>query len=104
MLILKLAVFDATKFIIGCICHENGKKELFRDKKKLWSRILELGDKENKRNKTLKVYAHNHSFDFHGYADLYDKQIKWFCLSPFITARTTKAYNKQGKEYQKEYF
>jgi len=84
---------DATKFIMGCLIKENGVKEVFYKKEDMWNYIIELGKKEAKRKKVLNVYAHNHSFDFHGYADLNDPKIVWFCMRPFIAA-----YKHEGRE------
>lgn len=75
---------DATKFIVGALKVEGKKSELFRSPQEMWERILELGSKEKKRGHKLFVYAHNHQYDFCGYADRYDKRIRYISYSPFI--------------------
>jgi hypothetical protein len=77
---------DARKFVTACIMKENGTKVHFDNKNKLWEYIIENGKKESQRSRILNVYAHNHEFDFYGYADLNDKNIKFFCFRPFIAS------------------
>lgn len=79
---------DCTKYIVGCIIKETqpNKPEIYWNKKELWGRILELGNKLAKHNKVLKVYAHNHIYDFYAYADILDKNIVYHCTRPFITS------------------
>lgn len=86
---------DARKFLMGTLIREDriNKPEVFFDKKDMWQYILELGRACKKRERILNLYAHNHNYDFHGYADLKDKNIQWFCQSPFIAS-----YKENGKE------
>lgn len=80
---------DATKFIMGCIVKEGHKKpEIFHKKEHMWNRIIEMGKAQRKKNKCLNVYAHNHNYDFHGYANLTDSNIKYFSMKPFICGYT----------------
>lgn len=89
-------VLDARKFICGAIIKETGKKKLFFKKEDLWNYIIELGKKEKKRGKVLSVYAHNHEFDFNGYADFKDKNLKIISSNPFIAS-----YQINGEDYIK---
>lgn len=75
---------DATKFVMGCLLKESGKYIIFHDKKELWNHVLELGRKEQKRKKQLTVYSHNANYDFSGYANLMDKNIRYYSIRPFI--------------------
>lgn len=77
---------NATKFLCGATMKETGKKELFYDKNELWNYIINLGYKERRRKRTLTVYAHNHEFDFYGYADLNDSNIVINSTNPFIVS------------------
>ena len=78
---------DATKYITGGLLKENNKKcEIYRNKKDLWNKVLELGFKEAKRGKVLNVYSHNAQYDTAGYVDLNDKHLVFFCNRPFIWA------------------
>ena len=77
---------DARKFVTACIMKENGTKKHFYKKEDLWNYILELGKRESKRKKVLNLYAHNHEYDFYGYADLNDSHLKFFCFRPFIAS------------------
>ena len=69
---------DATKFVLGTLWKDNcNKPEVFFEKEKLWNRLIELGKKEKARKRLLSVYAHNHQFDFYGYANLEEKGLKF---------------------------
>ena len=81
---------DATKFVTACLLLENGKKEHFYTKEDLWNRIVELGEKEHKRNRVLNLYGHNHEFDFYGYADLTNTHLQFFSFRPFIASYSIK--------------
>jgi hypothetical protein len=88
---------DATKFIFACIKADSWKNsEYFFRKEDLWNRIMTLADAQAKRKKMLNVYAHNHNFDFHGYAPLTHPNIHWFCEKPFIVS-----YKNDTKEIVK---
>lgn len=63
---------------------ESGSKKHFDSKKSLWDYVLYLGRLEAKRNRVLNIYAHNHEFDFYGYADLSDKNLQFLSFNPFI--------------------
>lgn len=84
------------EFIIGCIVTEKGKKEFFYKPKDMWNRILEIGYKENKRKKNLYVYAHNHDFDFQGYANKKDTNIEYFKLDKLIANYKFKELNNNN--------
>lgn len=76
---------NCTKFILGTLVIEDKETpETYYNKEELWKRIKELGDKQNKRGKTLQLYAHNHAYDFYGYANLEDDKIKYISQRPFI--------------------
>ena len=75
---------DARKFLTACLMKENGKKKHFYSKEELWKYILDLGEKERKRKRVLNLYAHNHEYDFYGYADLNDPNLEFFSFRPFI--------------------
>jgi len=77
---------DAREFVTACLIKENGKKKHFYSKEELWEYIKDLGIKEMKRKKVLNLYAHNHEFDFYGYADLNDEHLKFFSFRPFIAS------------------
>lgn len=79
---------DARNFVTACLIKENGKKKHFYSKEELWKYILELGRKEMKRKKVLNLYAHNHEYDFYGYADLTDTSLQFFSFRPFIANYT----------------
>jgi len=84
---------DAREFITACLIKENGTKRHFYSKDELWQYILKLGEAEMKRKKVLNLYAHNHEFDFYGYADLTDKNLEFFSFRPFIAN-----YKIEGKK------
>ena len=84
---------DARNFILGCLIDEDGNKRVFYNKKDLWSYIINLGKKMGERKKVLSVYSHNASYDFYGYADLSDRNIKFYNHNPFIAV-----YIDKGKE------
>ena len=85
---------DCTKYVSGCLIKEDKKKpEVYHKKEELWNRILELGRKQKKRGKMLNVYSHNATYDFYGYADLTDKNIKYFSHKPFIVS-----YNEDNQQ------
>lgn len=75
---------DARKFVTACLIKENGKKKHFYSKEDLWKYIIDLGEREMKRKKVLNLYAHNHEYDFYGYADLEDENLEFFSFRPFI--------------------
>lgn len=77
---------DARKFVTACLIKENGKKKHFYKKEDLWKYIIALGKKEMKRKKVLNLYAHNHEYDFYGYANLNDKNLEFFSFRPFIAS------------------
>lgn len=76
---------NAQKYILGCVITERNKSpQIFNSPNKMWNYIKELGKKEAKRDKSLFVYGHNHEYDFYGYAQLEDSNIKYYSLNPFI--------------------
>lgn len=76
---------DATQYVLGGIKVQGQKKTYFYKKKQdLWNHIIKLGKAQEKRKKTLNVYAHNMNYDFHGIADFTDKNIKIHSIKPFI--------------------
>lgn len=78
-------VLDATQFSLASIAMEGRKKQkVFYDKNELWEFIKQLGQKEQKRQRTLSVYSHNAKYDWYGYANLKDKNIKIISHDPFI--------------------
>lgn len=88
---------DATKFIMGCVLteHNLNKPTFFTNKRTMWNHILKLATQCSKHKKILNVYAHNHMYDFLGYAPvLTDQHIKWYSENPFIVAYK----NTKGKE------
>lgn len=81
---------DCQKFILGSVVDENFKNKVFYKKKELWNYILDRGEKEKKRKKVLNVYSHGNPFDFYGFADLQDKNLKYYSDTPFIAAYCSK--------------
>ena len=78
---------DATRYIIGCLIrNDRTKPEFYTNKNDLWNRLLSIARAEQTRGKTLTVYAHNHQYDFYGYADLNHKGIKIYSERPFIVS------------------
>lgn len=72
------------RFIVGCIYTETGKPYFFYNPEEMWSKILEIGYKLNKRHKNLVVYAHNHDFDFQEYANKTDSNIEYLKIDKLI--------------------
>ena len=77
---------DARKFVLGVLMTDRKRNntERFFSKRDLWYRILELGHEERRKKRILTVYAHNHQFDFYGYADLEDRNVHFLSTDPFI--------------------
>lgn len=87
-------VLDARKFALGCIVDSSNKERYFYDKEKMYEYIIELCDKENKRGHNVSIFAHNHQYDFYGYAGshLLDNDIKVLCFNPFIAIYKDRNY------------
>ena len=71
-------------FVIGCIYTEEGRSKSFYKPEEMWQAILDMGYKLNRRGKNLVVYAHNHAFDFQGYADKNDSNIEYLNIRKLI--------------------
>jgi len=100
-LIARHRVFDSTKFVAGAV-NKNGKVKIFYEKKDMWEYILKLGKSENKRNKTLTIYGHNHEYDFYAYADMTDPNVRIFNRDPFIASYISDVEQvKEFPNYQK---
>lgn len=78
---------NANAFILGTIVQDNGKELTFYSQKDMYDYIVALGNKEKARGHNLYVYAHNHQYDFIGYADRFDLNIKLISDNPFIVWR-----------------
>lgn len=78
---------DATKLIMGTtITEKRTTPETKYKKEELWQQVIEMGKSCANRNKTLNLYAHNHAFDFYGYANITQKGIKFYSQTPFIAS------------------
>lgn len=90
---------DARKFVAACVTKQNYVSKIFYSKEDTWNYILELGDYCLRNKKVLNVYAHNHAYDFLGYAPIgKDKNIKIYNdNNPFIVSYQ----DANGKEYIK---
>lgn len=75
---------NAQAFILGCVKFEDSKMQCFSDKNQLWKYVLDYAYKEAKRGHNTYLYAHNHKFDFYGYADLMDPKLVYRSSDPFI--------------------
>lgn len=85
---------NAQNFILGvCITEENRTPQVFKNKKKLWQHIINLGRAQAKRNRKLTVYSHNAAYDFYGYAPFPNKNIEIYSARPFIAG-----YKENGKD------
>ena len=83
---IETAGLDARKFVVACLMKENGKTKVFYKKEDLWNYIIDLGMKEKKRKKVLTIYSHNAQYDFYGYANVKDRNLKWYSHRPFIVS------------------
>lgn len=88
------AILNSNKFYCGVITYENLKSEIYYNKNELWWKIINLGLECAKKGSVLNVYAHNHAYDFYGYANWKDKNIRYRCDNPFIAGYV----NNEGKE------
>lgn len=87
---------DARKFVCGTVVKDSSETAMvFKDKKLMWEYIKELGEKQRKRGKVLNLYAHNHAYDYYGYADLRDKRNVIYADRPFIVTRKGKYVHKE---------
>lgn len=85
-------------YIIGCFATEDGKIIQTTNVKELYKTIIQEGRKQASYGKTLKVYAHNHEYDFYTYMNLQHEGLKIYNTTPFIAA-----IEEDGKEIIKLY-
>lgn len=88
---------DAREFVLGCIYDGHGTL-FFYEPSAMWNYIMELGNKMRKYKKNLYVYAHNHAFDFVGYARdswveaFKEENLKIISTNPFIVRYADNVY------------
>lgn len=92
---------NAQNFVLGCLMIQGRKTPYFFKKAEdMWNFIIELAHKNRKYKHNIYVYAHNHKYDYYGYAKgkiLETDKIKIMTLRPFTAMimtgeRTTGGY------------
>lgn len=72
------------KMIECCIYKSQKVQFICKNKKEVWSTLITIAEKENKRKRNVYIYAHNMKFDFFKIIDWNIKGIKIKNDSPFI--------------------
>jgi len=73
-------------FILGCAITQDGHYSYFDTPNAMWEWLTSQIKKEALRGHNTAIYAHNHAYDFYGYAQnhLLDEEIRYYCFNPFI--------------------
>lgn len=86
-------VLNAQKFSVACLTTGKGSRFFF-EKDELWRTLDKMVERAKKRNIRIYMYAHNHQYDFCGYAreKYLNGEIKLINISPFIAVYKERLY------------
>ncbi len=89
-------------FLVGSVTNDNGKSQIFYERKEMWEYIIERGKKDRKNGHTAYFFGHNIKYDFFNIFQM-DKNLVIISEFPFIATYYIKVRKKIGVEKWKGY-